>query len=81
MGKQKGKGGSSSKKKKHASDNDVLWVDPAMIRFQHSKIRPYFSSCGRALTDTLDSIRRGDMAATDLPPIQVGMLHYYYCFC
>ena len=48
-----------------------IYADPARIRFQHSKIRPYFSGCGRSVSETLDSIRDGKMAAEDLPPIQV----------
>jgi len=49
------------------------WInaDPARIRFQHSKIRPYFSGCGRSVSETLDSIRKGEMAPEAIPPIQV----------
>jgi hypothetical protein len=50
---------------------DMIWVDPMYIRFQHSKIRPVFSSCGRTLLETLNSIRNNEMKPTDLPPIQV----------
>lgn len=53
-------------------DSDgLLWVDPNRIRFQHSKIRPYFSSCGRSIEETLREIRTGLIKATDLPPILV----------
>ena len=48
-----------------------IWVDPARVRFQHSRIRPHFSGCGRSLDETLDSIRNGAMLPKDLPPIQV----------
>ncbi|KAI8107058.1 hypothetical protein M9434_001704 [Picochlorum sp. BPE23] len=51
--------------------NDLKHVDPRRVRFQHSKIRPYFSGCGRSVVSTLDSIRRGDLSPSDLPPIQV----------
>lgn len=54
--------------------NDLKQVDPRRIRFQHSKIRPYFSGCGRSVTSTLDSIRRGELSPGDLPPIQVRWL-------
>ena len=50
---------------------DMIWVDPIHIRFQHSKIRPVFSSCGRTLLETLNSIRNHEIKPTDLPPIQV----------
>lgn len=53
---------------------DMIWVDPMHIRFQHSKIRPVFSSCGRTLMETLSSIRNNEIAPTDLPPIQVSKM-------
>lgn len=58
-------------KKNNNVDNDFLHVDPARIRFQHSRIRPFFSGCGRSITETLESIRRRETAPEDLPPIQV----------
>ena len=53
------------------SDDGGLYVDPARIRFQHSRIRPYFSGCGRSVEETLESIRRKELSPLDLPPIQV----------
>eukprot|EP00581_Thalassiosira_minuscula_P028020 CAMPEP_0183750976 /NCGR_PEP_ID=MMETSP0739-20130205/1464_1 /TAXON_ID=385413 /ORGANISM="Thalassiosira miniscula, Strain CCMP1093" /LENGTH=254 /DNA_ID=CAMNT_0025987145 /DNA_START=79 /DNA_END=843 /DNA_ORIENTATION=+ len=50
---------------------DLMHVCPSRVRFQHSKIRPYFSGCGRSVTETLDEIKRGDLEPGDLPPIQV----------
>lgn len=50
----------------------MIAVDPARIRFQHSRIRPFFSGCGRHLQETLESIRSGEISAEDLPPIQVS---------
>jgi hypothetical protein len=50
---------------------DFLFVDPARVRFQHSKIRPTFSGCGRPVVQTLDDIREGKLKPEDLPPIQV----------
>jgi hypothetical protein len=41
------------------------------IRFQHSRIRPYFSGCGRGVIETLEEIRQGKLEPCDLPPIQV----------
>eukprot|EP00980_Cylindrotheca_fusiformis_P011280 scaffold2597_cov116-Cylindrotheca_fusiformis.AAC.8 len=76
-----GKGGKKSKNKKKsaaaaaaASVTDTeggLMVDPARVRFQHSKIRPFFSGCGRSVEGTLNEIRQGTISASDLPPIQV----------
>jgi hypothetical protein len=60
-----------SAKKNGNADADFIHVDPARVRFQHSRIRPVFSGCGRSVTETLESIRRRDMTPEDLPPIQV----------
>ena len=46
-------------------------VDPARVRFQHSRIRPIFSGCGRSVEGTLEEIRKGKVKPSDLPPIQV----------
>lgn len=48
-----------------------LNADPERIRYQHSRIRPYFSGCGRSVEGTFESIRDGKMLYSDLPPIQV----------
>jgi hypothetical protein len=52
-------------------EGGFILADPDRIRFQHSKIRPYFSGCGRSVMETLESIRRKEMKPSDLPPIQV----------
>lgn len=41
------------------------------IRYQHSRIRPYFSGCGRSVMDTMEEIRQGKLEPNALPPIQV----------
>jgi hypothetical protein len=53
--------------------NEVTWIDPSKIRFQHSRIRPTFSCCGRTIEDTLNEIRTGKTNPADIPPIQVLM--------
>jgi hypothetical protein len=54
-----------------AIDNGFILVDPARCRFQHSKIRPVFSGCGRDVTQVLEDIKSGKTNLQDLPPIQV----------
>jgi len=54
-----------------ANGQDLIHISPSRVRFQHSKIRPVFSGCGRSVTETLDEIRRGNLEPGDLPPIQV----------
>ena len=82
----KQKKSSGGKKKKHSLSSVVdpdaagsiggnsyglIMVDPARCRFQHSKIRPYFSGCGRSVEKTLEEIKEGTTKISDIPPIQV----------
>ncbi len=66
------------KKKKSSKSNSAgggggfINVDPERIRFQHSRIRPHFSGCGRSVHSTLDAMRDGTLSPYDLPPIQVS---------
>lgn len=71
MPKKRVKGKSSGGGAAGGSDGDGIMVDPARVRFQFSKIRPFFSGCGRRVEDTLEEIRQGKIKASDLPPIQV----------
>ena len=68
MGKQKKK----SAKKSSDQGGDLLYVNPSRIRYQHSRIRPTFSGCGRNVMDTLEEIRMGNLNPYDLPVIQVN---------
>ena len=70
MGKKKIK--SNKSKAVESSGDDLIWVDPARVRFQHSRIRPYFSGCGRSVHETLDAMRQGKVQPQDIPPIQVS---------
>ena len=60
----------STKGKKSPVD-ELMHVDPRRIRVQYSRIRPYFSGCGRSVQETLDDIRMKKVSVVDLPPIQV----------
>lgn len=75
-----GRSKKADKKKKPAvkEDDGGLVIDPARIRFQHSKIRPYFSGCGRSVEATLESIRQKEISPSDLPPILVRLMHTNY---
>mmetsp|Transcript_14101 Transcript_14101/g.22026 ORF Transcript_14101/g.22026 Transcript_14101/m.22026 type:complete len:246 (-) Transcript_14101:145-882(-) len=70
-GKKQTKGKTNIVTNQQSGKNGWLWVDPARVRFQHARIRQYFSGCGRSVIETLESIRRGDLSPGDLPPIQV----------
>ena len=69
--KKKSTQGKSSSTNIISSKDGFIEVDPQRVRFQHSRIRPQFSGCGRSVVSTLDSIRKGDITPSDIPPIQV----------
>jgi hypothetical protein len=46
-------------------------VDPARVRFAHSRVRPVFSGCGRRLEETLQLLRDKRLAPEQLPTITV----------
>src|SRR3546814_893481 len=59
-----------SKRGSKAKDT-LVHIDPAHIRFTHSRIRPFFSGCGRRVEDTMNDILEGRMRFEDLPFITV----------
>lgn len=71
MPKKKSKSKGSAQLAHNHNNDELIQVDPSRVRFQHSRIRPHFSGCGRSVVATLDSIRNGEMTSNDLPPIQV----------
>mgnify|MGYP003385529235 CR=1 FL=1 len=64
----KGKKASTGSAKKDPGD---LRLDPEVIRFTHSKIRPFFSGCGRRIEDTLTEILENKLTVEQLPLILV----------
>lgn len=55
-------------------------IDPAIVYFTHSKIRPVFSGCGRRIQDTIEEITGGLKTVADVPFITIltsGDGHYY----
>mmetsp|Transcript_3016 Transcript_3016/g.5402 ORF Transcript_3016/g.5402 Transcript_3016/m.5402 type:complete len:396 (-) Transcript_3016:246-1433(-) len=46
-------------------------IDPRDIYYTHSKIRPFFSGCGKRIVDTIAEIESGQISAKDLPQISV----------
>lgn len=46
-------------------------VDPNIIRFTHSKIKPQFSGCGKRTAETIDDILNHRFSLEDLPMITV----------
>ena len=51
--------------------NSLLMIDPREIRFTHSRVRPFFSGCGRSLESTIESIINKEITIEDLPMITV----------
>jgi len=49
----------------------LLSIDPLLIRYQHSKIRPYFSGCGRSVKETYEECKEGVIDFDELPAIEI----------
>lgn len=49
----------------------IISIDPINIRFTHSKIKSVYSGCGRAIKDTIDAVRNGEISVDDIPLIAV----------
>jgi arabinogalactan endo-1,4-beta-galactosidase len=45
-------------------------IDPMIVYFTFSRIRPFFS-CGRPIQETLDALIKGEVLIADLPSIQL----------
>lgn len=65
-GGKKSSASSSGKAKKNTID-----INPAIIRFTHARIRPYFTGCGKKIEDTIQEIVDGITTVEDLPLITV----------
>mmetsp|Transcript_12811 Transcript_12811/g.30278 ORF Transcript_12811/g.30278 Transcript_12811/m.30278 type:complete len:146 (-) Transcript_12811:259-696(-) len=70
-GKRKAKAKKQADERASASGEGLIQVCPTRVRYQHSRIRPHFSGCGRSVVGTLDEIRGGRLEPSALPPIQV----------
>ena len=46
-------------------------IDPIGIYFTHSRIRPFFSGCGRRIKDTIMDIETGKLDISNLPMITI----------
>lgn len=44
-------------------------LDPEVIRFTHSRIRPFFSGCGAKVLDTLNGLMNGLVLIENIPTI------------
>lgn len=59
------------KSKQFNSSRSELEIDPGVIRFTHSRIRPYFTGCGKRVEDTLDDLIHRRIKISDIPIITV----------
>lgn len=58
------------KKDKNKHNNEFFEIDPSIIRYQHSKIKPVFSD-GKLIDATIESIRNKEISVDDIPHIHV----------
>jgi hypothetical protein len=59
------------KAKQSNSSKNELEIDPRIIRFTHSRIRPFFTGCGKRVEETLDDLINHRVKIADIPPITV----------
>ena len=59
---------SSSSRSSAKLGADEVDIDPEIIYFTFSRVRPFFS-CGRPVSETLESLIKGDLDTSDLPSI------------
>ena len=57
-------------RKKKPLGPDEIEIDPDIIYFTFSRVRPFFS-CGRPVQQTLDALIKGDLTTADLPQISL----------
>jgi hypothetical protein len=63
-----------SKKKSSSSSSltrSIIDIDPEIIYFTHSRVRPFFTGCNKRIEQTLDEIREGVTKISDIPLITV----------
>ena len=60
------------------ASKNTMDIDPMVIMFTHSRIRPFFTGCGRRIEDTLLDITEGRTVVEDLPLITVIENDGYY---
>ncbi|KAJ1399087.1 hypothetical protein B484DRAFT_320227, partial [Ochromonadaceae sp. CCMP2298] len=46
-------------------------INPSVVRFTHSRVRPYFTGCGKRIEETIAEIVEGLITISDLPLITV----------
>jgi hypothetical protein len=66
MSKKKSSASSSS-----SSSRNIIEIDPEIIYFTHSRVRPFFTGCNKRIEQTLDEIREGITKISDIPLITV----------
>ena len=67
-----GKNRKNVKSKKSAvSEDETILIDPEGVRFTHSRIRPFFTGCGKRISETYQDIAEGRCALEDIPLITV----------
>eukprot|EP01036_Dinobryon_divergens_P022380 gene22380-30631_t len=58
---------------------EVIDIDPEIIRFTHSRVRPHFSGCGKKIEDSITELKIGTTKLDDIPLITVieNSGHYF----
>lgn len=69
-GKKKGSGGGSSSTIGSNSRNLII-INPNIVYFTHSRVRPQFTGCNKVIADTIQEIVEGRTRISDIPMITV----------
>lgn len=56
----------------------IIKVNPAIIRFTHSRIRPHFSGNGLLIADTIEMLETKKITIDAIPLIQVMFINNEY---
>jgi hypothetical protein len=69
QGKKKASGSSSSSSS--SNSRSTVEIDPDLIYFTHSRVRPFFTGCNKRIEQTFEEIVNGETKVSDLPLITV----------
>jgi hypothetical protein len=68
QGKKKSSGSSSLSS---SNSRSTIEIDPDLIYFTHSRVRPFFTGCNKRIEQTFEEIVNGETKLSDLPLITV----------
>lgn len=71
MGKGSKKSGSGGSSSGGGNSRNVITINPDIVYFTHSRVRPQFTGCNKVISDTIQEIVDGHTKISDIPLITV----------